>query len=281
MANDRLNEYIRKCLEKGLPRARVMKNLYEAGWSDYEIEDAFDEFPVKGVSPTPQLPRKKLHLKFSGKYIAAAIVLVLVVVSVGLILSRNPGKPAFEEQPKPITVADCGASLQCMIASAEKCSPAKGKANLTLFTAEQTGIDIAKQDELCTIVLRNKAGKEGKCVMKPAEMAGLLQRWKDGIYDDWGDAKCSGTLFERSSNCTLRVSTPFLDLKVGNRSQILVSGYSIEDSVFWSSDKPTIVSVEQGRGKSTFVRGNALGRGKVTARDVSLNCSSFTEIEVR
>ncbi len=279
MADDRLNEYIRTCLEKGLPRARVMKNLYEAGWSDSEIEEAFDEFPVTGVRPTPKLPVKKPQLP--GKYIAAGIVLVLVVVSVGLILSRNQGKPAFQEHPKPISVADCGASLQCMIASAEKCSPASGKANLTIFTRESLVIDISQKKELCTIVLTNNAGKEGTCEMKAAEMVALLTRWKDGVYNDWGESECSGTLFKPSSNCSLHVSTASLQLKLGDRSEILASGYSKEDTVFWSSDAPAIVSVEQGRGKSTFVRGNAVGNGKVTARDISSNCSSSAKIEVK
>jgi uncharacterized protein Smg (DUF494 family) len=61
MANEKLNDYIKKCIELGKQREEITNNLLGVGWSKEDIDASFSA--VKEEASVPEVPTKEVAFK--------------------------------------------------------------------------------------------------------------------------------------------------------------------------------------------------------------------------
>ncbi|MBW2988031.1 Ig-like domain-containing protein [Candidatus Woesearchaeota archaeon] len=346
MVNPELVEYIRTCISKGIPPAKIMKLLYEAGWDDLEIDEAFVKaFPKRPTTPptppfqspaqTPKPTSPSWPLTFKSGWLVAGMIFVIAVVGLMLLIPGKEGshvddmaKPANLEQPTSMQeLNDCGSNLGCFILSAEECSPAKvrsvvpveilglkvyetlemeivgergGKCGLKLrelesklspesiaklFSQGVSEEELNQKEEEVRAELKN-ALSTMTCYYNISELLGMLNRWKQGEFalEDWTLGECEPIEDEQASpSCNLATEPSYVDLPLGEVRTIEATGFAGDgSSISWASDNPSIVVLQNIKGKSIKVKGKAYGAAHIIATDdsIGIECKAETIVEV-
>ncbi|MEM0473554.1 MAG: hypothetical protein QXF88_02435 [Candidatus Aenigmatarchaeota archaeon] len=121
MVDQRLVEYIKAELYRGLTPAQIKQTLVENGWPVYEINEAFNLIN----NPKPEEKTTSNSLKTEQVKEKSNTVIIILVVGV-LIVGGVFGFVLFSDSIpfiKPNKIIDCQNDMQCFIQASKNCKP--------------------------------------------------------------------------------------------------------------------------------------------------------------
>lgn len=170
MANQKLVNYIKSELSRGVSLEQIKEVLISVGWSDYDVNEAVNlatqqkTFPTAPKAPIYIEPTKKSSNKF---WIIPIIVIVIIVIIGGIfaffIIRKKENIPSTATPPAtiptigPSSLIDCKTDMDCFIKASENCKLAK--------VTDDATIDVFGMFITTTTFYEVKGLKEGKCVL--------------------------------------------------------------------------------------------------------------------
>lgn len=216
MVDQRLINYIKSELSRGIPLQQIKQTLLAHGWPDYEIDEAINLATQQRTFPTTS---KVIHeeLEKSSKLWIIPVLVVTVIVIVGVFAFLTP---TAQKSTKPPASIDCGTDIDCFIAASQNCKPAKviytntvdifGVKHTTTSYYEIKGLKAGK----CTFYLRTEKidltfppetpqdiveqqkegykkleGRDGTCKFNINDLTAILRKWKAGNFE--GSISCT------------------------------------------------------------------------------------------
>ena len=197
MADQRLADYVKSALSTNKSVEQIKQDLISRGWSNSDINEAFD------IATNQQLFHEpKKHPKFLMMF-----TLLIVIVSAGLIgsniIKKRGESTQIEAAPTFNLVKDCMDNIDCFIDASKSC-----KASRLKFTSAPVSMLGARTNNT---LYETKGLEDGKCALylKADSLDGVckynmtvvltasLSRWKAGNYssNDFKIAECSGSMF--------------------------------------------------------------------------------------
>jgi hypothetical protein len=156
MADQRLVDYVKGSLSRGMPVEQIREILAAQGWTQYDINDAiYSAIDTSVSAPLPTTPQNKEPAKKSGipliiiiLIIGVPILIVIILIIAGVttgFFKGIPGEteitvPTGDTQPDtkqledaqtpqepsegPAGVTNCGTDFDCLIAASQTCKQA-------------------------------------------------------------------------------------------------------------------------------------------------------------
>ncbi len=153
MVNEKLVEYIKTNLSRGIPLEEIKETLLKVGWKEDVVNEAIDaafKAPLmKQKQMLPELKEKEQRQqpnieenirsgkkKKSGKI--AVILLGIIFIAAIVVIGINffPFQKVGQNKNKRAGLIKCGSNLNCFLDAAQSCQPAilEYKRDVTLFS---------------------------------------------------------------------------------------------------------------------------------------------------